>query len=880
MMFTKNSSFSERQNTMKNIARWLFVIWLACVYLLVSAQETITLTTYDDYLRMDLPATWVTSMESDDAGLGFFSVASSDNAMRVMQQNAQNSTNSAPASGDVAVIFMRERYLQKTLNIALADETPLDVLQQFIASVPDAQIEAVTIGQYEGVQTILSDDSSAGAIYALDLQFGGILVVAVSTASLEDFEAQQPIVEDILASLSFGGDAEAVIHTENGLSIAPFQWSPNGQAFAYGSKNGDTLTVTLMTVSNDIILTQNGIGVAWNGDGSQAIIYGGNNLPVINTTSGETAFTIASNAKFARWSASGKWIVTGDLRTGLVLVDASNGDEILRGETAQVWQFNADETLLATWNYAGDEVIVYDLSIGEIWRTSRTPTYFNATTNIPEVSWSGDGTRLLVIQAEVPTLFDAQSGAIIADFPSASNMKLDTVQNTPQTFVLGYQSNECTITNCSGELLVVNATTGTETVRLSDETGPFGGVSFSSDGQLLAISTRFNQTSVSLLDVASGESLWKQSFDISALNVSLHWLDEGRLLADFGSTITPILDVRDGTVLFQNLHDKSVDEVIINTNDTLLLRGDEMLRLINTNTGEQVVMPHLNKVTDARLSADNQFVYSTTQGGTFNVWDVVSGRKLVSLNERISLQSPDAILFTDISTGEQKVATGIVGAKNFRLWALQSLIVTAQETLASSPTANELQQQLEVARNEKNFEQVVELALQWIEADPDNILAYNQLAFAYFDLNREKDAENTLEFATRIAPASFDSRTLLGSFHRRTDNPFQARAEYEKALLLATTDAQRGWVNNLIGLTYSSDEKTYPEAIEYFTNAITLDPTLAVAYSNRGYMYYFQGESFYAEALADFEQHVTLAGDRANADVLELIKTLKTTLSD
>jgi WD40 repeat protein len=735
----------------------------------------------------------------------------------------------------------------------------------------------VTLGQYEGVQTILSDDSSVGAIYALDLQFGGILVVAVSTASLDDFEAQQPIVEDILASISFGGDAKAVIHTENGLSLAPFEWSPNGQVFAYGSKNGDTLTVTLMTVSNEIIVTQNGIGVAWNGDSSQALIYyGGNNLPVINTTNGETIFTIASNASYAKWSASGKWIVAGDLRTGLVLVDASSGEEILRGEPAQVWQFNADETLLATWNFAGDEVIVYDLSIGEIWRTARTPSYFSVYTNTPEVSWSADGTRLLVIQDEVPTLFDATNGAIVASFPSASGMKLDSVQNDPQAFVLNYQSIECKMTDCSGELLVVNAITGDEIGRVTDDTSPFGGVSFSDDGQFLAISTRFNQTSVALLDVASGESLWKQAFDVSALNVRLHWLDEGRLLADFSSTITPILDVTDGTVLFQNMHDKQVDEVIINANDTVLLRGDEMLRLINTNSGEQIVMPHLNKVTKATLSADNQFVYSTTQGGTFNVWDAVSGRKLVTLNERVGLQSPEALLFTDISIDEQNVITGIVGAKNFRLWALQPLVATAQETIALLPSGEELQAQIESTGNDR--EKAVELALQWIEADPDNILAYNQLAFAYFDLKREKDAENTLELATRIAPASFDARTLLGSFHRRTDNPFQARAEYEKALLLSTTDAQRGWVNNLIGLMYASDEKTYAEAITYFTNALTLDPTLAVAYSNRGYMYYFQGEAFYEQALTDFEQHVALAGDRANGDVLELIETLKATL--
>ena len=50
------------------------------------------------------------------------------------------------------------------------------------------------------------------------------------------------------------------------------------------------------------------------------------------------------------------------------------------------------------------------------------------------------------------------------------------------------------------------------------------------------------------------------------------------------------------------------------------------------------------------------------------------------------------------------------------------------------------------------------------------------------------------------------------------------------------------------------------EAIAEYDEAIRLDPQYADAYYNRGLVYEAEGKK--AEAIADFEQHITLTNDR------------------
>ena len=92
------------------------------------------------------------------------------------------------------------------------------------------------------------------------------------------------------------------------------------------------------------------------------------------------------------------------------------------------------------------------------------------------------------------------------------------------------------------------------------------------------------------------------------------------------------------------------------------------------------------------------------------------------------------------------------------------------------------------------------------------------------------------------------------------DNDTQRTLEaYTQAITLDPTDA-RAYNNR--GLVYAAQQQ-WDKALPDFTQAITLDPNDAIAYNNRGNVYRAQQQ--WGEALADYTQAITLNPNYANA---------------
>jgi serine/threonine-protein kinase len=138
-----------------------------------------------------------------------------------------------------------------------------------------------------------------------------------------------------------------------------------------------------------------------------------------------------------------------------------------------------------------------------------------------------------------------------------------------------------------------------------------------------------------------------------------------------------------------------------------------------------------------------------------------------------------------------------------------------------------------------------------IALDPLNVAAYSNLASAYAEVRRPVEAEAAYLEAVRIRPSYWPAYGNLGTF-------YQLRGEYAKALeqyslvVKLVPDYAEG--HNTMGSLYYHTDRI-DEALAEFTQSLALRPT-ALAFSNRGGLYYARGE--YEKSRADFRRALEL----------------------
>lgn len=867
---------------------WLVVVFAFTGVPTLAQVDEAVYTTYDGLLSLSLPARWVVDPNGDVSGSGFFSVASSEPALAVMQQNNQATNPSSIPDGEVGIIIFRWTYLMQTFSVGKPGDTPCDTLQaMFGDQIAQLNIdtEDTTVGSYPAAMFKTADEKSAGAVYALDLGAGGVAVFAISAASEADYAQQESAILSFLGGLDFGGDA-MVYYSPTGFMPTGRFWSPDGQTYVLVRSyplGEQAVSAALYRATGEPLAEVAGLGASWNNGGNQAALYGdyaGSAVPVIDTATGETLFTLGTGASAVRWSPDDQYIVAGDLRQALRIWDAATGRQLYSLDPAQLWAFNADLTRLAAWNYGGTDVRVIDMSSGAVvWTAPRAATYFDAIYNIPEVSWSPDGTHLLVVTQEgVPSLLDGTSGAVTASFPPTADMEFTRGTWDANGLLLAYRSTDCRVQSCKGEAVVVDTSSGSELLRMSQD-NPFESPIWSPDGSLLATATAFGALTVSAWDAQSGKLVWTTPLpDALSSRITLHWIGDASILVESNAAVSPLLDAATGEVISQNPHVNKVEAVVLNSDQSqMLVFGGPVVRIRTPGDGQQVMaMPHDGDVKKASWSDDESLIFTTTEGGTFSVWDATSGRRLVRIDDRSSAADTNRDLFTYVSPDGQWVGTSLSGSAYTRVWPLGDRLDAARAAIAAeTQTAADFLEAGQAASQAEDYDAMVEANLQAIRIDPDGVSAYDGLGIAYYRQGKLTQAVDTLKTAILIDPSFLSSYQYLGDIYRRENSHAAARSAYEDGLAAAVSDKDRAYFYNRLGLTYTPGEATWPDAIEAFTSAIELDPTQPAYFRNRGYVNYWQGEASYPQAIEDFETYVELAGDKADQETVDLLAELR-----
>lgn len=868
----------------------LFVVVLMTVQIVSGQDGLITYTTYDGYLSFDLPAGWAADRRNDENGLYFFNLVSDDSMLQ------RDGDVDDPEAGQMRGLVMRWQYLMKTYGVGLPGDTPENVLQTAFGDQMeslDITLETTTVGAYPAAKFEAEDDTNAGSVYALDMGIGGINLFVFSALTRPDYEALEPDLLALMASVEFGGGA--VVHfSPTGFWALRQVWGPDSQSYATVAMyplTGNPISAALYRPTGELIAQNEGMGVTWNADGSRAILYGdpqSSAALVMEVSSGEELLALGSAAKRVQWSPDERLIFSGDLGEFFKIWDAETQLQIASMmPPAQYWALNADQSLLATWDYGGSSVTVWDMLAApstrgtQLWTADRASSYFDAALSTrPEVSWSPDGESLLIItRDEVPALLDGRTGETRFTYTPPEGMELDDAGWDEYALTIGFKTVDCRIGSCIGELWVVDPVSGEVRVQLP-HAHPVGNVVWNADGGQLATITDFEATIVTLWDGESGEALWETPVEVPDTGVRLYPAGESRLVVSNRGEVVPLLDAADGSLIHLNPQQADVEGSSLSADGSrLLIWGGPIVRVRSTEDGSQILaLPHeAEEVLSARWSADESLIYTTTPGGSFQVWEVSSGRRLVTLLERVSIVDADRSVAASVSPDGQYVLIRSENNPYQRLWSLEPLLESARAAIAAeTDRVDDLITTLNTALNDGDAEALAEPARRLIELDPDEGYGYTMLGVSFYYAEEDfEEAERLLKLALTINPEHIPAYRYLGDIYRREGDYAEARALFETALALSDNDEGRAFFHNRIGLTYSRDEATLVEATEAFTRAIELMPEFPLYYNNRGYMYYNRGEAFYPEAIADFERYVELAGENADPDTVELLNTLR-----
>ncbi len=126
--------------------------------------------------------------------------------------------------------------------------------------------------------------------------------------------------------------------------------------------------------------------------------------------------------------------------------------------------------------------------------------------------------------------------------------------------------------------------------------------------------------------------------------------------------------------------------------------------------------------------------------------------------------------------------------------------------------------------------------------------AYIELGLLYTSL-RNPLANGYLETAIRIDPNREEGYYLLGMVYQEQEIIPKAIETYEKLLLIAPGHKEANYNLGYLNLVYIQD---FEKAIQYFDQAVRLDPKYTDAYFNRGYSYELAGD--FQSARKDYQK--------------------------
>lgn len=210
--------------------------------------------------------------------------------------------------------------------------------------------------------------------------------------------------------------------------------------------------------------------------------------------------------------------------------------------------------------------------------------------------------------------------------------------------------------------------------------------------------------------------------------------------------------------------------------------------------------------------------------------------------------------------GGAKVATASVSLLVVAALVLGLVVLPKwQSALAQAPDAQR-QQKIEALMADGKLEDAVEACRAWIKDDPQATKPHFLLAGVYTKLELWDRAQEELEIALDLNPASAAAHVALGDLFRRQEKLDEANQHYQQALAV---DSRH--VAALIGLTRTAlEQRKLDEAAMHIDIALQIAPEIASVLALAGEMANRRGD--FAEAAEKFKQ--ALEQDPKCADAL------------
>lgn len=141
---------------------------------------------------------------------------------------------------------------------------------------------------------------------------------------------------------------------------------------------------------------------------------------------------------------------------------------------------------------------------------------------------------------------------------------------------------------------------------------------------------------------------------------------------------------------------------------------------------------------------------------------------------------------------------------------------------------------------------------QTIRISPDDPLAYNNLAYYYYNKNELELSLAYYDRAIRLNPNYYIPYITRGTIYFYKGNDRLALEDFTRAVAfrpdLATPYSNRGAIY--------VKQKQYDKALDDLNEAIRIDPNMSAPYNNRGHVYLMRGH--WNRALADFNHAIAI----------------------